>query len=151
MPTYAGERRLPYSAEDVFDVVSDVESYPRFLPGWRTAQILERSKDTLRVAQTVAVPPFRWRFVSEAVLERPERLDIGTSGGPFRYLHIEWRFTRQGEAACVAGLTVRYAMRSRVVEKATGALLRDLPRRTLSAFEQRLARLKGHPAHPLRS
>lgn len=151
MPTYTEERNLPYSAEEMFDVVSDVESYPRFLPGWRTVRILERCDDTLRVAQTVAVPPFHWRFVSEAVLERPERIDISTSDGPFRHLRIEWRFMRRGENDCTVDLTMTYAMRSGVVEKAAGVLLRDLPRRTLSAFERRLARSKGHAGHPFRS
>lgn len=146
MPIYVERRELPYSAEEMFDVVSDVESYPKFLPGWRSAQILERSNDTFRVRQIIAVPAFRWDFVSDAVLDRPERIEISTSDGPFRHLRIEWRFVRRGENACVAGLTVSYAMRSRLVEKAIGPLLRDLPRRIVSAFEQRITHLKGHRA-----
>jgi coenzyme Q-binding protein COQ10 len=141
MRSHTEERELPYPVERVFDLVADVERYPLFVPGWRSVRILGRDGDTARVEQCIAVGPFDWRFVSESVFQRPERIRITASDGPFRHLRIEWLFTPRDGPRSLTRLSMTYEMRSQLVERAAALLLADLPRRTLHAFEDRLARL----------
>ena len=75
MPTHAEQRVLPYTAEQLFDLVADVGRYPEFLPWCVGARIRERS-DTLIVADLlIGFRMFRERFTSRVTLDRPRRVD----------------------------------------------------------------------------
>ena len=84
--------QLPYSAEQLFDLVFDVESYPDFVPGWQSARILQRERQSLRVEQKFKAGLLTWQFDSRATFSRPTRITIESIGRPFRHLVLDWRF-----------------------------------------------------------
>ena len=82
-----------FNPQQVFDVVADIERYPEFLPGWRSAKLLDRENNTLVVEQELGFPLLNWRFESRATLEPPYQICIESSKGPFPDLEIRWGFT----------------------------------------------------------
>ena len=77
MPTHAEKRRLPYTPEQMFDLVADVEKYPEFLPWCVATRIKSRHGDTITADMAVGYKMFREKFTSIARLDRAGmRIDI---------------------------------------------------------------------------
>jgi coenzyme Q-binding protein COQ10 len=145
MPTHAEHRRLPYSAEQLFDLVADVERYPEFLPWCLAARIRERKENTITADLLIGFKMVRERFTSRVVLDRPKRIDVSYSEGPFRYLNNHWIFLPQDDGGCVIDFYVDFEFRSRMLQKIIGLLFNEAVRRMVGAFEARARQLYGSP------
>lgn len=136
---------LPYPAEQLFDLVADVERYPEFLPFWASARVRRREADVLYVDQVIRLAILQWRFSSKAELHRPRRLHITSTGAPFHNLEITWTFEEPKESECLIRLEASYGFRSRgtkgLVERLMDAAIRQYAR----AFEHRARDLLGPP------
>jgi coenzyme Q-binding protein COQ10 len=142
MPTHAEQRVLPYTAEQLFDLVADVERYPEFLPWCMGARIRER-RDNLIVADLlIGFRMFRERFTSKVTLDRPRRVDVAYSDGPFRYLANHWIF-EPVEGGCRIDFFVDFEFRSAILQKLIGVLFNEAVRRMVAAFEARARTLYG--------
>ncbi len=134
---YTIARTLPFPREAVFDLVADVESYPRFVPGWREVRVLRREQQLLEVEQAVGLGPLELRFHSTATLERPARIAIRSGEPPFADLVLEWRFADAPAGGCQVTLRVECRFRARRMQLLADALLARFGERTLRAVEQR--------------
>jgi coenzyme Q-binding protein COQ10 len=142
MPTHAEQRVLPYTPEQLFDLVADVERYPEFLPWCVGARVRER-RDNLVVADLlIGFRMFRERFTSKVTLDRPRRIDVAYSEGPFRYLDNHWVF-ESVEGGCRIDFFVDFEFRSAILQKLIGVLFNEAVRRMVAAFETRAQQLYG--------
>ena len=103
------ERILPYSRDQLFNMVADIESYPRFLPGWQSARITHKEHNRYFATQRLGFRLLSIEFSSVAMLEPPEHIHISTSRTRFDALEIDWRFTRLTEYKTRVSLTVSTA------------------------------------------
>jgi coenzyme Q-binding protein COQ10 len=143
MPTHAEQRPLPYTPEEMFDLVAAVERYPEFLP-WCTATRIKRREGNVFWADlAVGFKIFRETFTSKVTLDRPDGLDVEYLDGPFRYLNNHWKFIRQPDGGTVVDFYVDFEFRSRVLQKAIGVLFEEAVRRMVGAFEARAHDLYG--------
>jgi coenzyme Q-binding protein COQ10 len=143
MPTHAERRRLPYSPQQLFDLVADVERYPEFLPWCVGARVRERRNNTITADLLIGYRMVRERFTSRIVLDRPGHIDVSYSEGPFRYLDNHWEFEPEADGGCTIDFYVDFEFRSRVLQKIIGVLFNEAVRRMVSAFETRARRLYG--------
>ena len=125
MPTHAEQRRLPYSAKQLFDLVADVERYPEFLPWCVGARIRERTEKLLVADLLIGFRMVRERFTSRVVLSRPDRIDVAYSEGPFRYLTNHWVFLPQPDGGCIIDFFVDFEFRSRLLQKVIEMLFNE--------------------------
>lgn len=146
MPTHAEQRVLPYTREQLFDLVADVERYPEFLP-WCVAARVRRREPNLVVADLViGFKMVRERFSSRVVLDRPQRIDVSYAEGPFRYLNNHWVFEALPEGGTRIDFFVDFEFRSRVLQKIIEVLFNEAVRRMVAAFETRAKQLYGETA-----
>src|SRR5437879_10631029 len=94
MPTHAEQRVLPYTPEQLFALVADVERYPEFLPWCVGARVRERSGNLIIADLIIGFRLFRERFTSRVALDPPRRIDVEYTEGPFRYLNHHWAFEK---------------------------------------------------------
>ena len=94
MPRHSETKHLPYTPEQLFDLVADVARYDEFLP-WVVAVRVRSSSEKETVADlVVGFNAFKERFTSRVVKERPTRICVDYVEGPLKYLHNEWKFER---------------------------------------------------------
>jgi coenzyme Q-binding protein COQ10 len=143
MPRHSETRHLPYSPEQLFDMVADVARYDEFLP-WVVAVRLRSSSERETIADlVVGFNAFKERFTSRVVKERPAIICVDYVEGPLKYLHNEWRFDPAPGGGTNLGFSVDFAFRSRLFETLAGAMFDRALRRMTTAFEQRAAALYG--------
>ena len=145
MPTHAEHRRLPYTPEQLFDLVADVERYPEFLPWCLAARVRQRQGNAITADLLIGFRMVRERFTSRVVLDRPRRIDVTYSEGPFRYLNNHWVFVAEPDGACLVDFYVDFEFRSRLLQKIIEVLFHEAVKRMVSAFEARARQLYGPP------
>ena len=146
MPTHAEERVLPYTPDQLFAVVADIERYPEFLPWCIGARIKERQPDLIVADLIIGFRMFRERFTSRVSLDRPRGIDVTYADGPFRYLNNHWTFTADPEG-CRVGFFVDFEFKSRLLQKVIEVLFSEAVRHMVGAFESRARDLYGAPLH----
>ena len=143
MPRHSETKYLPYSPEQMFDLVADVARYDEFLP-WVSAVRVRSSSETEMVADLiVGFNAFKERFTSRITKQRPGHIMVDYIEGPLKYLKNEWRFEAAPEGGTNIHFSVDFAFRSRLFETLAGAMFDRALRRMTGAFEQRAAALYG--------
>ena len=143
MPRHSETRHLPYTPEQLFDLVADVQDYDEFLP-WVVAVRIRSSSETETVADlVVGFSAFKERFTSRVVKHRPDRICVDYVEGPLKYLHNEWEFEPSADGGTNLHFSVDFAFRSRVFEALAGQMFDRALRRMTGAFERRAAALYG--------
>ncbi|MBS0559065.1 MAG: type II toxin-antitoxin system RatA family toxin [Proteobacteria bacterium] len=146
MPTHAEKRVVPYTQEQLFDLVADVGSYPRFLPWCVGARIRSRAERELVADLTIGFGPFRESFTSRVALNRPEAVRVRYENGPFRYLNNQWSFDPH-PVGCEVDFFVDFEFRSRLLQSAIGVVFNEATRRMVNAFLKRAQDVYG-PGNP---
>ena len=136
MPTHAEKRVLPYTPEQVFDLVADIERYPEFLPWCTAVRVRERDGDAVVADMVIGYKVFRETFTSRVELERPDRINVFYSKGPFRYLNNHWTFEAD-EGGCLLDFYIDFEFHVRLMQRAIEIVFNEAVRRMVGAFERR--------------
>jgi len=135
-------RIVPYPAELMYAVVSDVEKYPEFLPWVVALRVLSRDENRLTAEMAVGYGALRERYTSDVVLDPAAlRVDVTQTKGPFKTLENHWHFTPSGEG-CEIEFSILFEFRSRLLHSVAGAKFEKVMLRLADAFEARAKTLK---------
>ncbi len=151
MPTHAEQRYLPYSPEQLFDLVADVEHYPEFLPWCLACRIRKREGEVVTADLVIGFKMLRERFTSRVTLDRPGRINVTYIDGPLRYLNNHWIFEPAPDGGCVIDFYVDFEFRSRILQRMIGVLFHEAVARMVTAFERRAHDVYGEPDASLSS
>ncbi|MEI6986527.1 MAG: type II toxin-antitoxin system RatA family toxin [Rhodospirillaceae bacterium] len=143
MPTHAEKKFLPYTPDQMFQLVADIERYPEFLPWCIGARIKQRTGDTLHADLMIGFKMVRERFTSTVVLTPPSRIDVTYAQGPFRYLNNHWIF-EPAPGGCEIDFFVDFEFKSKMLQKIIAVLFGEAVFRMVAAFEARAQILYGN-------
>lgn len=144
MPRIAETRELPWSAEQMFDLVADVKRYPEFLP-WVVATRVRSDGETEMVADMlIGFNALREKFTSRVTKLRPQMIDVDYVEGPMKELDNKWFFRPNPGGGCTIDFVVDFTFRNAVFEALAGKYLDRAFRKMVSAFEDRAAALYGN-------
>ena len=143
MPTHAEKRHLPYTPEQLYELVSRVERYPEFLPWCKASRITRREGDVFWADLVIAFKVFRERFSSKVTLIPKTGVDVEYINGPFRYLNNHWRFLPAEDGGCIVDFYVDFEFRSKMLQSLIGLLFNEAVQRMVAAFETRAHQLYG--------
>ncbi|WP_028748130.1 type II toxin-antitoxin system RatA family toxin [Rhizobium mesoamericanum] len=147
MPQFETHHSVPHSADQMFDLVADVEHYPQFLPLCEALSIRsrkERDGKVLLIADmTVGYKAIRETFTTQVLLNRAERLiEVKYIDGPFRYLDNRWRFEETATGSNVH-FFIDYEFKSRILGAVMGSMFDRAFRMFSEAFETRATKIYG--------
>jgi len=142
VPRHNETRHLPYTREQMYDLVADVGRYPEFLP-WVSAMRVRQDGATETLADMiVGFKGLRETFTSKIDKVRPESIHVEYIDGPLKYLHNDWHFRAEGDG-CAVDFSVDFAFKNRVFEMLAGQVFGQALRKMIGAFETRAADLYG--------
>ncbi len=139
MPHHRETRTLPYSAEQLYNMVLDIECYPEFLPWCKAARILERHEDHLLGELVIVFKGFRESYVSNitpSVSATAHNIDVKLVRGPFKHLNNHWRFVPHADG-CEVHFSLDFEMKYRWMEAILGTLFARATEKMVSAFTAR--------------
>jgi coenzyme Q-binding protein COQ10 len=120
MPVFRAMRRVPHSADEMFDLVADVERYHEFVPLCVRHAILSRETrgeiEILMTDMTVACGIYRESFKSRVTLDRANGcILVESADGPLRQLRTRWTFQSRSGDSCDVGFYLQYELTSRTL------------------------------------
>ena len=139
MPTHSETKILNYKPEQMFDLVADVNNYPKFLPWCSAARIHSRNmignNEVLSADLVISFKVFREKFASKVTLMRSDNQILTEYiDGPFKRMHSTWHFKGLNCGSEVS-FYVDYEMKNAVLQKIVGVVFNEAMQRVLSAFE----------------
>ncbi|WP_104667212.1 type II toxin-antitoxin system RatA family toxin [Ensifer adhaerens] len=142
MPHFETNHVVKHTAEQMFDLVADVEQYPQFLPLCEALTVRSRKerdgKVLLLADMTVGYKAIRETFTTQVLLNKAERtIDVKYIDGPFKYLDNRWRFEPSGEGQSIVHFDIDYEFKSRILGALMGSMFDRAFRMFSDAFEKR--------------
>ena len=156
MHVYEIKHPVAHSADDMFKLVADVESYPKFLPLCEALKLKRREnrdgKEVLMTTMVVGYKLIRESFTTEVILDSDARtIVVHYLDGPFSYLENRWTFRPLTSKSCEIDFYIAYSFRSRLLERLMGGLFDKAVRRYTTAFEERADAIYGEATTSLAS
>jgi coenzyme Q-binding protein COQ10 len=149
MPQFSTKRRVRHTASDMFDLVADVENYPKFVPLCSAIKVRSRVSRgdgiTVMVSDmTVAYKMIRQTYGSRVTLDRPGlKIVVEYLDGPFSRMQNRWTFHPAGEGSCDVEFFSDYEVKSRTLARLMGAMFDTAFRKFAAAFERRADEVYG--------
>jgi len=146
MPTHQETKHLPYSADQMYALVADVESYPKFLPWNAAARIRSRTSvgdhEVMLADLVISFKVFREKFGSRVTLfPAQKKIDTEYLDGPFRYMKSWWSFQDSPDGGCDVEFFVDFEFKNAILQGIIGMVFNDAMQRIVRAFERRAAEL----------
>lgn len=137
MPQISRTALVPYSAEQMYQLVNDVESYPQFLPGCSGSRVLDESDSQMMAAVDVSKAGISKTFTTRNILVSNKSIMMQLVDGPFRKLMGGWRFTPLGDDACRIEFQLDFEFTNKLIELAFGRVFKELASNMVQAFTLR--------------
>jgi len=134
---------VPYSAEDIYALVEDVDSYPQFLPWCNDVEVHFREGNVVEATLELHRGKLSKRFRTRNTMYPTESMDLSLVGGPFRHLQGGWTFTPLGDTGSKVALDLEFEFDSRALDLVIGAFFEDICNSLVDAFTQRAAVVYG--------
>jgi ribosome-associated toxin RatA of RatAB toxin-antitoxin module len=143
MPHVERSVLVHYSAEQMFDLVADVEGYPRFLPWCSGAQVAPEHGGGLDASIDIDYRGIRARFTTHNQLRYPEQIRMSLVRGPFRALEGHWHFHALRPGACKVQLLLSYEFASNLLARAVAPVFDSIANSMVDSFAQRAEYVYG--------
>lgn len=143
MPVVEKSALVPFSDQQMFDLVKDVARYPEFLPWCSGAELL--SDDGHRVCGRIEVARIgiRQAFSTCNEYEAPHRMSIELVEGPFKSLHGNWEFIALRENACKVVLHLEFEFSGHLINAAFGKVFQQIANTLVDSFCKRAKEVYG--------
>lgn len=134
---------VPYTDAEMYALVADIPSYPRFLPWCGDARILSQTEDEVVAAITIAYGGIHKTFTTRNLLQKNKMMEIRLIEGPFRYLHGYWRFQPLDERSSKISVDLEFEVENRLLAVALTPVFTTIASQLVDAFHRRAIELHG--------
>lgn len=134
---------VPFSAEQMYRLVNDVNAYPEFLPSCTGSRIIENSDSQMTASVEVAKAGLCKTFTTRNFLTEGKQIQMQLVDGPFRQFSGGWQFIGLGDSACKVELSLDFEFSNMLVEMAFGRVFKQLANNMVQAFTRRAKEIYG--------
>jgi ribosome-associated toxin RatA of RatAB toxin-antitoxin module len=134
---------IPYSAEKMFDLVADVESYEEFLPWCGSSKVLSRNDDEVTGQIEVRHTGLNKTFTTLNRMQKNKMIEMRLLEGPFKHLQGFWRFDALAENGCKISLDLEFEFSNKLVSMAFGPVFSQIANTMVDAFCKRASEVYG--------
>lgn len=143
MPKIARSALVKFPAQTMYDLVSDVESYPDFLPWCEEARILKKEGGLVEAALVVAKGKIRQTFSTRNQLKSGVSIEMELLEGPFSRLNGIWQFKSLGPEGCKVSLEMDFEVSNSLLQGTLSPMFGQLMNTMVGAFSRRAEQLYG--------
>lgn len=129
-------------AQELFNLVDQVETYPEFLPWCGGTEVLERTDTSTVATLHILYHGVRAHFTTRNEKQWPSAMQMHLKEGPFKKLEGQWQFTPLGDVGCKVEFSLHYEFSNRLLEKVLGAVFNHVATTFVDAFIKRAEQLK---------
>ncbi len=137
------EVKVPYSCEQMFDLVVDIESYPSFLPWCAAASVFSQNETELDGSLTIQYKHFKQSFRTKNTHARPQEMNLRLIDGPFSNFCGRWRFSYLSSEETLVSFELTYTFKNMLLKMAAGAIFDQIAQSIIQSFLSEAKRRYG--------
>jgi len=138
MPTHSIEKILPYTPDQLYKLVSDIESYPKFIPWCEGARIIEQDGDAILADLIIHFRGVRGKYTSRVILDEPNKeISVELAQGPFHHLYQGWKFNKIAGQGTRIEFDIDFKLRNFLMEKMVDLMFDTACEKMMDAFTKR--------------
>lgn len=137
------EIKEPYSIQQMFDLVNDIDSYPQFVPDCVGAGVIDKQDNLMRAYLEVEKLGFRKQFTTINRLSSPHTIEMAMVEGPFKHLTGKWSFTAISENECAIRFSLDFEFKSKIMDITFTPIFKDVMQNMVKAFSARAKKIYG--------
>ncbi len=134
---------VPYSAEQMYALVNDYESYPQFLSGCVGAKTLTTSENELDAELHIQKLGISQRFSTHNKMVPNQKIEMQLLNGPFKHLQGAWTFTSFDEQSCKIELHLEFEFSNPMIAMVFGKIFNELTQKMINSFKKRAKEVYG--------
>ncbi len=143
MTTINRSALVPYSAHQMFELVNNIEDYPRFLPWCAASHIISRTEKEVEATLDISWSGFHKSFTTLNILHPGERMELKLISGPFRHLEGRWNFQTLGEQGCKIIMDLEFELTGNFLDKMFQPIFNQIANSLVEAFCKRAVEVYG--------
>lgn len=131
---------VPYSANQMFQLIDDIEQYAEFLPWCRSTQILSRDNNEVTASIEIAKAGINKTFTTKNI-NSENQIEMNLVDGPFKSLHGYWRFSELDENACKVSFNIEFHFSNKLLGMTLGPIFSQICNSLVNAFVSRAGKV----------
>lgn len=135
---------VPYTPEEMYVLVNDIESYPIFLPWCTAAKILSQQEERLTATLSLALGKIKQSFTTENTMQNGSKIEMRLIEGPFKHLSGYWKFNLEDEQSCQIQLHMHFEFKNKIIKHTLGKAFYKVMDSLVESFEQRAQQIYGN-------
>ena len=135
---------VPYTPEEMYVLVNDIESYPIFLPWCTAAKILSQQEERLTATLSLALGKIKQSFTTENTMQDGYQIEMRLIEGPFKHLSGYWKFNLEDEQSCQIQLHMHFEFKNKVIKHTLGKAFHKVMDSLVESFVQRAQQIYGN-------
>lgn len=144
MPLISRNALVPYTVEEMYELVEDIESYPEFLPWCRSTEVLERNECEVSASIEIAKGALHKSFTTRNRHQKNKIIEMRLVKGPFKHLEGFWRFdTLKNAQASKISLDLDFEFENKLIAMAVGSIFNQIANTMVDAFTKRAVEVYG--------
>jgi coenzyme Q-binding protein COQ10 len=145
MPRHNIIENSPYTCQQLYDLVINVEQYPEFIPWCKAARILRQYENYFEAELVISFKHIRESYVSKVTGNEADfTIEVEMIKGPFHHLINKWKFEQLAEGGCKINFHIDFAFKNIILEKIIGSLFNKATQKMVAAFKEQAKILYGH-------
>jgi len=144
MPHIYKTALVPYTTEQMFQLASDIESYPDFLPWCKETKVLSQTGENVTASITMGGAGLEKSFTTTNVLKFAQSIEMRLIDGPFSHLYGIWKFQPLGDAGCKVSLDVKFEITNKLLRLSLGPVFTKIMNSLVDAFVTRANQIYGN-------
>ena len=137
MPSINRSALVPYSAEQMYQLVDDITAYPEFLPWCGGAEEHKRDDTHVQASVRIQKGAINKVFTTQNTLTKPNLIELTLLDGPFKKLNGFWRFEPLSDKACRVTFDLTFEFSNRLVGMALGPIFNQVANTFVDSFVER--------------
>jgi ribosome-associated toxin RatA of RatAB toxin-antitoxin module len=135
---------VPYTPEEMYVLVNDIESYPIFLPWCTAAKILSQQEERLTAKLSLALGKIKQSFTTENIMQDGSKIEMRLIEGPFKHLSGYWKFNQEDEQSCQIQLHMHFEFKNKIIKHTLGKAFYKVMDSLVESFVQRAQQIYGN-------
>lgn len=135
---------VPHTAEEMYQLVNAIETYPEFIPWCKATEVHSRDEDEIRATMHFEGGGFQKAFTTCNRLQKNKMIEMRLIHGPFKQLEGFWRFEEVDNDSCVVKLDLEFELANKILGFAFGAVFNQVANTLVDAFTQRAEKIYGN-------
>lgn len=137
MPIIKRHAIVPYTSEQMFDLVNNIEQYPDFLPWCQAVQTLSQGKHSVEARVQLAKGPWHQSFSTLNHIEPHSRISMRLLDGPFHYLTGNWNFEAMDAHSTRVHFELSFEFNNKLLSFTVGPIVQNVAASIVKAFMDR--------------